>query len=206
MPVWAHPGAARLETANGRGRRSRRLRRPSRTSNDNARVYFGDPGRGKSFLACAIALGASPPGMSVRWITWPDLLSSLKDQMRDDKPLRAILEPINRVELLVVDEVKGIATPFSSEVAELLIGRRAELGRKVVITANLDEDNSGLPRRPRPVAAGRRQARHWKSPAKTAGLRGSMNEITMKAIGPVYAGQIVTLGVNAEHIPARDTR
>ena len=31
-----------------------------------------------------------------------------------------------------------------------------------------------------------------------------MNEITMKAIGPVYAGQIVTLGVNAEHIPARD--
>ena len=46
--------------------------------------------------------------------------------MRDDKPIRAILEPINRVELLVVDEVKGNATPFSSEVAELLIGRRAE--------------------------------------------------------------------------------
>jgi DNA replication protein DnaC len=25
------------------------------TGNDNARVYFGDPGRGKSFLACAMS-------------------------------------------------------------------------------------------------------------------------------------------------------
>ena len=138
LPVWAH--RVRRDWSGERTwAQVETVAKAIRTGNDNARVYFGDPGRGKSFLACAIALECIAAGMSTRWVTWPDLLSSLKDQMRDDKPIRAILEPINRVELLVVDEVKGIATPFSSEVAELLIGRRAELGRKVVITGNLDE-------------------------------------------------------------------
>lgn len=104
-----------------------------------ARVYYGDPGRGKSYLAAALALLCIEAGVPTRWVTWPDLLSSLKDQLRDDKPLRTIIEPISRAELLVVDEVKGIATPFSSDVAELLIGRRAELGRRILITANLDD-------------------------------------------------------------------
>lgn len=138
LPVWAH--RVRRDWSGERTwPQVETVAKAIRTGNDNARVYFGDPGRGKSFLACAIALECIAAGMSTRWVTWPDLLSSLKDQMRDDKPLRQIIEPINRAELLVVDEVKGIATPFSSEVAELLIGRRAELGRKVVITGNLDE-------------------------------------------------------------------
>ena len=138
LPVWAHR-VKRDWSGDRTWSQIEALANGIRSGAQGARVYFGDPGRGKSFLACAIALECIAAGVTTKWITWPDLLSSLKDQMRDDKPLRAILEPLSRFELLVIDEVKGIATPFSGEVAEALIGRRAELGRKVVITANLDE-------------------------------------------------------------------
>lgn len=139
LPVWAHrvkrdwsgemPWSAVEELA-------------SRVASGEtqARVWYGDPGRGKSFRACAVALECIALGVQTAWVTWPDLLSSLKDQMRDDKPLRTLLDPLTRVGLLVIDEVKGVATPFSSDVAELLIGRRAELGRRVLITANLGKD------------------------------------------------------------------
>ena len=105
----------------------------------NVRVWYGDPGRGKSFIACAVALEALKAGLSVSWVTWPTLLDDLRDQMRDGKALRTLVDPLARVDLLVVDEVKGKATPFSADVAESLIGRRAELGRRVVCTANLSE-------------------------------------------------------------------
>lgn len=138
LPLWAH--RVRRDWSGERSwSQVEALAKLVRSGEQTARVYFGDPGRGKSFLACAIALECIASGMSTRWVRWPDLLASLKDQLSDDKPLRTILEPIDRVELLVVDEVKGVSTAFSSDVAELLIGRRAELGRRVVITANLDE-------------------------------------------------------------------
>lgn len=139
LPVWAHR-VERDWSGDMPWHAVETLATDLAAGREQARVWYGDPGRGKSFRACGIALKCIALGVQTAWVTWPDLLSSLKDQMRDDKPLRTLLDPLTRVGLLVVDEVKGSATPFSSEVAELLIGRRCELGRRVLITANLSKD------------------------------------------------------------------
>lgn len=123
-PSWAQVEAFGASLANGSAK---------------ARVWYGDPGRGKSWLACAAALCALKAGATVAWVSWPDLLSNLRDRVREGRPLRELLRPLASPALLVVDEVKGTATEFSADVAETLIGRHIESGGRILLTANLSE-------------------------------------------------------------------
>lgn len=138
LPVWAHQ-----VRRDWRGERTlaqvEQLAQVIRSGDQLARVWYGAPGRGKSWLACATAMACLDLGMTVQWVTWPDLLASLRDQLRDDRPLRPMVEPLLRADLLVVDEVKGMVTPFAADLAESLIGRRCELGGRIICTANLSE-------------------------------------------------------------------
>ena len=72
--------------------------------------------------------------MSVRWITWPDLVSSLKDQMRDDKLIRAILS-------------RSTASNCSWSTRSRATQRCSVRGRRVAHRAQVMESGHGESRR-----------------------------------------------------------
>jgi hypothetical protein len=103
-----------------------------------SRLWHGAPGRGKSYRAAAVAIAACRIGMEVRWVQWPKLIRQLKDAFSRKESTTPILKPLQRWELLIVDELGGRASEWSGEIVEYVIGERCDRDARTIITTNLD--------------------------------------------------------------------
>lgn len=104
------------------------------------RVWHGPNGVGKSWTAAAVALSLVE-SVSVRWLHWPTVVSRMKDEVAGGGQLGPLVTKlVGTPRILVVDELAGRRTEFEAELAERIIGPRAESGA-VVITTNMTADH-----------------------------------------------------------------
>lgn len=125
----------------------------------------GDPGTGKTAIACALAYDAAALKVSIDFITMPDLRYALTRQMTlvdiirkfdrvdDDTPeivehrvrSKRLHELRNEIQLLIIDdlgrELKGITgTNWIEDQIDNLVRHRGDRGLALVVTTNLDYD------------------------------------------------------------------
>ena len=104
------------------------------------RVWHGQNGVGKSWTAAAVALSLVE-SVSVRWLHWPTMVARMKDEVAGGGQLGPLVVKLVGIpRILIVDELAGRRTEFEAELAERIIGPRAESGA-VVITTNMTADD-----------------------------------------------------------------
>jgi len=99
-------------------------------------LLIGNSGTGKTHLATALAFAACQQGRSVRFFTATGLVTQLLER-RQDRELERLQRQLERLELLVLDELGYV--PFSKAGAELLfdvVGRAYER-TSLMLTTNL---------------------------------------------------------------------
>ena len=103
-------------------------------------LLVGNPGTGKTHLATALGHTACAQGRRVRFMTTSGLVTQLLEA-REDRSLRRLLKQMERIELLILDELGYV--PFSKAGAELLFDviSRAYERTSVIITTNLPFEN-----------------------------------------------------------------
>lgn len=99
-------------------------------------LFIGEPGTGKTHLACALGEAAARQGQRVKFTTAAALVTELVEA-RDAHELGRTVSRYGRVELLIIDELAYV--PLEKSDAELLfrvLGERHER-RPIVVTTNL---------------------------------------------------------------------
>jgi DNA replication protein DnaC len=99
-------------------------------------LFIGNSGTGKTHLATALAFAACQQGRSVRFFTATGLVTQLLER-RQDRELERFQKQLERLELIVLDELGYV--PFSKSGAELLfdvVGRAYER-TSIMLTTNL---------------------------------------------------------------------
>ena len=99
-------------------------------------LLIGSSGTGKTHLACAMAFAACAQGRKVRFHTVTGLVTELME-CREEKRLQRVQKQIQRLNLLVLDELGYV--PFSKAGAQLLfevVGRAYEQ-QSLMVTTNL---------------------------------------------------------------------
>ena len=99
-------------------------------------LLMGNPGTGKTHLACALAFSACAQGKKVRFYTATGLITELVE-CREERRLQRLQKQLQRFHLLVLDELGYV--PFSKAGAELLfeIISRAYEHHSLMVTSNL---------------------------------------------------------------------
>ncbi|MGI6358844.1 MAG: IS21-like element helper ATPase IstB [Bacillota bacterium] len=100
-------------------------------------VFIGNPGTGKTHLSTGLALMACKKGYRVRFYTAAALVNDLLEA-QEQKRLSRLERQLNKVQLLVLDELSYLT--FSRPSAELLfqiLSARNERG-SVIVTTNLE--------------------------------------------------------------------
>jgi DNA replication protein DnaC len=103
-------------------------------------LLVGNSGTGKTHLACALAFAACTQGRKVRFFTVTGLVTALLEA-REERQLQRMLNPLERHDLLVLDELGYV--PFSKAGAELLFDviSRAYERTSLIVTTNLPFEN-----------------------------------------------------------------
>ena len=99
-------------------------------------LLIGNSGTGKTHLACAMAFAACAQGRKVRFHTVTGLVTEMLE-CREEKRLQRLQKQIQRLHLLVLDEMGYV--PFSKAGAQLLfevVGRAYEQ-QSLMVTTNL---------------------------------------------------------------------
>jgi DNA replication protein DnaC len=99
-------------------------------------LLVGKSGTGKTHLACALAFAACAIGKHVRFYSVNGLVTELMES-RDEKRLQRFQKQLQRLDLLVLDELGYV--PFSKTGAELLfeVVSRAYEQQSLMVTSNL---------------------------------------------------------------------
>ena len=99
-------------------------------------LFIGNSGTGKTHLATALAFAACQQGRKVRFFTATALVTQLLER-RQDRELERLHKQLDRLELIVLDELGYV--PFAKAGAELLfdvVGRAYER-TSLMLTTNL---------------------------------------------------------------------
>lgn len=99
-------------------------------------IVIGPPGVGKSMIATGIGRNACREGRSVLFVNAKELVDQLYDEMVNGK-LQEILEKLNRIDLLVIDELSYIKMDRERESLFFQIIRQRYEKRSLIITTNL---------------------------------------------------------------------
>lgn len=83
------------------------VRRPDWTPGSPGWWLWGRTGRGKSWALAVAAKHAIAKGVHTRWVNLPELVGNLRATWGTSKSEDAILEPLKRVPLLIIDEIGG---------------------------------------------------------------------------------------------------
>jgi DNA replication protein DnaC len=99
-------------------------------------LLIGNPGTGKTHLACALAFSACAHGRKVRFHTVTGLVTELVE-CREERRLQRLQKQLQRFHLLVLDELGYV--PFSKAGAELLfeVISQAYEHHSLMVTSNL---------------------------------------------------------------------
>lgn len=103
-------------------------------------LLIGNSGTGKSHLATALAFSACQQGRKVRFYSTTGLVTTLLER-REERQLERFNKQLERMELIVLDELGYI--PFSKAGAELLfeVVSRAYERTSLIVTTNLPFEN-----------------------------------------------------------------
>lgn len=114
----------------------RRLAKNDYVHNAEPIILMGEPGTGKTHLACALGYAAATDGNSVRFIAASQLVNLLVEA-KDSRVLSSITSRFARYKVLIIDELGYL--PLSKADSELLfqvISQRQEIW-PTIITTNL---------------------------------------------------------------------
>lgn len=99
-------------------------------------IVIGPPGVGKSMIATGIGKNACREGRSVLFVNAKELVDQLYNKMASGT-LQGIMEKLNRVDLLVIDELSYIKMDRERESLFFQIIRQRYEKRSLMITTNL---------------------------------------------------------------------
>ncbi|MDP8244188.1 MAG: IS21-like element helper ATPase IstB [Candidatus Hinthialibacter antarcticus] len=99
-------------------------------------LLVGNPGTGKTHIACALGFSACQQGRKVCFFTVTSLATQLLER-REEKSLEKFHKQLERFDLLILDELGYV--PFSKTGAELLfdVASRAYERTSLMVTTNL---------------------------------------------------------------------
>ncbi|MDP2812958.1 IS21-like element helper ATPase IstB [uncultured Acetobacterium sp.] len=99
-------------------------------------IVIGPPGVGKSMIATGIGVNACHAGRSVLFVNAKELVDTLHAEMLSGK-LSETLEKLNRIELLIIDELSYIKMDKERESLFFQIIRQRYEKSSLIITTNL---------------------------------------------------------------------
>ncbi|MCC5876023.1 MAG: ATP-binding protein [Candidatus Sumerlaeia bacterium] len=106
-------------------------------------ILRGPTGCGKTHIAVAILKAVIRRGYTGVYFNFTDLLSRIRDSYQEDgtETEGALLNIVDSCDLLVLDDVGAErASEFVRDRLYLIINRRYENARPIIITTNLDDD------------------------------------------------------------------